>query len=459
MNLVTGMATPKCEHIKNISNYGQLRDKPKDAPNRKMIAHIGSVTSASVRKLIHHMLDKAEDYLFTQAEFAENDSIQTLYNDAMREMHVIRDAIETDFLTTFQHQILHGLARTKLIDDFDERPAITTIVDRVRRECAHTLNSLDNQFGILLRDPGLETLHNPLGPEALCEALRIATKHIETGIEIRLVVFKLFDQHVAIRLNEIYTQIDQLMANNTAGNTITTSTHCKMIPEKLSSRSEKITQGKQRLDEAKSMSNEVIVACIRKEISVDFVRDFISDQWKNLLFVICARHGKNSTEWNRAVATMDDLIWSIKTKHSSEDRVCLMKLQPRLLANLREGMESLSVPVTTRDEFLTRLIQLHNQLTATQKEEVAPAIKSTDTLRKLKIGAWVNFNHDGGVSTRAKLSWISPITGMYLFTDSAGQKYASFTTEQMSELVRLGKAIKLTAAPMVNSAIRNVARV
>jgi hypothetical protein len=55
----------------------------------------------------------------------------------------------------------------------------------------------------------LEQWQNPLSPEAICTAFRKAARTIETGLEIRLLVFKLFDQYVISNLDELYKELNQ----------------------------------------------------------------------------------------------------------------------------------------------------------------------------------------------------------------------------------------------------------
>jgi hypothetical protein len=66
-------------------------------------------------------------------------------------------------------------------------------------------------MGFLLNDPELEGHINPLGPENICNAFRNACKPLESGMEIRLIIFKLFEKYVAGALNEAYQAVNDYL--------------------------------------------------------------------------------------------------------------------------------------------------------------------------------------------------------------------------------------------------------
>jgi hypothetical protein len=66
----------------------------------------------------------------------------------------------------------------------------------------------------------------------------------------------------------------------------------------------------------------------------------------------------------------------------------------------------------------------------------------TDIVRSLEVGSWVEFYHVDGSMTRARLTWMSPVTGRYLFTDRKGMKVADCTVHGLAmEMKRSSVAI------------------
>jgi hypothetical protein len=89
--------------------------------------------------------------------------------------------------------------------------------------------------------------------------------------------------------------------------------------------------------------------------------------------------------------------------------------------------------------------------------ESARAINDAFTARarQLKAGTWMEFRGDDGQRLRAKLSWVSPITGTCLFTDRKGLKTGNYTIEELAHLLRSARARLLNAAPLMDRAVRN----
>ncbi len=728
-----------------------------NGPGTQALRQVRDHAGKRLEHYVERMMEQIDDALFARAEKAENNMVQTQYFDAMRELRIIRKDIETDFINGFCDRFNQGVPRNGgdssalslnfdddssigLVDknDMEEELAISNMINKTRGTCTQTLYSLDKRIGFLIRDPDLERWHNPLGPEAICAAFKQAVQRIETGLEIRLVIFKLFDQHVVCHMNELYKDLNQQLVklgvmpeikatvrksihttprppapvgggdisegydaapgvNASVGNYVPgnysgysgygqSAGAAGGIPASLSAltflqqggetgdrdsgvdfsvdpaalasgninilhgirqspiikelgkagdttidiiammfdyilddksvpntmraligrlqipvlkvalmdkeffskkshparqllnrlaatamewnedqgnddplyqkisgivqtildefetdislfetvledfedflkheeeraevraeRSAKVMEGQEKLDVAKSTTLEEIEPRLNTEDSSEFVRDFVVNHWKNLLFITCARQGKGSDAWNQAVATMDDLIWSVKPKHTIEDRKRLVAMQPVLLGNLRAGMERLSIPATERDNFIAQLVHAHGR-TAINRDVIAsdneteievtgeeasaepqnstptpaaddpptgkttarntasdsPAKVAKDTpreapvitdeasnqVRQLTTGTWMEFRGADGKPVRAKLSWISPITNTYLFTNRKGLKAGNYALEELAELIRSARArVVDSKAPLMDRAVSSV---
>ena len=771
------------ENVVSLDDYGQMRRGLGNGPGTLALREIRDFASSRLKQQVGRMMEKVDDALFARAEKAENNMAQTTYFDAMREMRIIREDIEEDFIAGFNSRFNQGVPRHKgsseslslsfednpsigLVgkDDMEEDLAISNMVAKTRGNCTQSLYSLDKRIGFLIRDPDLEHWQNPLGPEAVCDAFREASKRIETGLEIRLVIFKLFDQHVICHMDELYKEINQQLikmgvlpeirttvrksshhaphapygsggdqpvagydtgdysgggpgyapgggigaggypggqpvggmgsggypggqpgggmgaggyAGGQPGGSYTgggyaggmggaqaslaaltflqqggmaaandhgagfdidpnamASGHVNILhgikgspviqelgkagdmtidivamlfdyildeptipdamraligrlqipvlkvalmdrefftrkshparqllnrlastavswDEKLGNddplyrkiesivqtivdkfeddaslfetllndldsflqqeeeraevraeRSVKVMEGQERLEVAKTSTLEEIEPRVSEDLGLEFIREFVTGHWKNLLFVICARQGKDSDAWKQAVTTMDDLIWSVKPKHTVEERKRLVAMQPALLENLRAGMERLSVPPTERDNFIAQLVRAHGRtavnkvededeqalqtttasdattaVVLTEKVQVESAEPARPATRKhtpsatpqvsvddeyskkvkqLQTGVWLEILDENGTATRAKLSWVSPITGTYLFTDRQGLKAGNYTLEELTGLMRKARARVLNSTPLMDRAVGTV---
>jgi hypothetical protein len=78
---------------------------------------------------------------------------------------------------------------------------------------------------------------------------------------------------------------------------------------------------------------------------------------------------------------------------------------------------------------------------------------SLQAVRDLKVGGWVEFVDEAGTRERAKLSWISPISGKYLFVNRRGLKVADRTAVQLATELHDQRATILEEVPLFDRAL------
>jgi serine/threonine protein phosphatase PrpC len=77
----------------------------------------------------------------------------------------------------------------------------------------------------------------------------------------------------------------------------------------------------------------------------------------------------------------------------------------------------------------------------------------TKIVRKLEVGNWVEFYHVDGATIPARLTWMSPVTGRYLFTDRKGMKVADATIHGLAvEMIR-GNVAVIEGVPLFDRII------
>jgi len=77
-------------------------------------------------------------------------------------------------------------------------------------------------------------------------------------------------------------------------------------------------------------------------------------------------------------------------------------------------------------------------------------------VKQLKRGVWIEFKQDDGVDLRAKLAWISPLQGTYLFTNRLGQRAVSINAQGLAVKFREGHAHVIENVPLIDRAVNNV---
>jgi hypothetical protein len=259
---------------------------------------------------------------------------------------------------------------------------------------------------------------------------------------------------------------------------------------------------------------EVALAVARSEIErrienypvPAFLGQFLRRHWQGVLTHLYVAAGEDSDAWNGAVTTLEDLVWSIQPKRSSGDRRHLVALLPSLLKRISAGMQSREWPAAEREAFMTNLVEAHaaavkptlahvesptaavaeqaraqaevakaagDEAAATKAEKLAEAMAPApppepeperelledeylEIARSLERGMWVEFADDDGQLSFAKLAWVSPLRGTYLFTNRQGQKALSITAEELAGLFRDDRARLVEAEPLIDRAVSSM---
>ena len=246
----------------------------------------------------------------------------------------------------------------------------------------------------------------------------------------------------------------------------------------------------------------------------EVMREFLLEHWQGLLVELHQKAGMNSEAWIGALQTVDDLVWSVQPKSSQDERVKLVRMLPGLLLRLDEGIRFMALTKEERDRFLANLVRIHaaavkadqpdasavqpktssgvqglaeSQATspepspalATQEEfqpvplvagpadedELPPlalnmpdsdpvaVLSGDDSLPKLKRGSWIEYRAANGEPVRVKLSWVSPLGGIYLFTNRLGQRAISIGAAGLAAKLRSGEVTLIDDFILVDHAV------
>jgi hypothetical protein len=79
-----------------------------------------------------------------------------------------------------------------------------------------------------------------------------------------------------------------------------------------------------------------------------------------------------------------------------------------------------------------------------------------EAVAALRPGMLVEFRHHGMEPMQAKLKWISPLKGAYLFCDRQGKRAATMPRDKLEAAFRIGSAKLVDEAPLLDRAVNNV---
>jgi hypothetical protein len=89
------------------------------------------------------------------------------------------------------------------------------------------------------------------------------------------------------------------------------------------------------------------------------LRDFLRNVWRDVLQHALDESGYESEGWRRSEQVVDDLMWSMEPKTTSDDRRKMVMLLPRLLDSLREGMTLVGSAQSEMDAVIDALEPIH----------------------------------------------------------------------------------------------------
>ena len=206
------------------------------------------------------------------------------------------------------------------------------------------------------------------------------------------------------------------------------------------------------------------------------VRAFVETIWSDYLTTLYRDGGAGSAAWRGALATLDDLLWSIVVKERTAQRVKLTKMVPALVAGLRRGCAAVVVRDERTKPFFEALYRLHmaaikpaaarpaiarkGPAPSTTQPSASPATANTlpaanihDFVTEMAVGTWLAFG-TGASAVNARLSWVSPLRSKYVFTSRSRSQAFVFTPEDLAWELGSGRAsLVVEPVPLFDRAV------
>ncbi|MCP3866992.1 MAG: DUF1631 domain-containing protein [Gammaproteobacteria bacterium] len=280
-------------------------------------------------------------------------------------------------------------------------------------------------------------------------------------------------------------------------------------------RTAQVTQGKEQLKVARhQVFEEINNRLFGLENVPDVVAKLLREGWKDVLLLICLRKGQESPDWQKALDTMDRLLWSVEPKPLQNERQRLVNEMPMLLKALRSGLNDISYdPHKMASQFkdlqachlaclkgaatparsveplalwkdrqagslIREPVGTEPEMSSAPKEQAAPPaggegaekVRETNQSHEsddysqvaetLKVGTWLEVARDPDDVIRAKLSWRSRMSGTSLFVNRKGMKVAEIDLFELAAWFREGKArvIDAAGAPLVDRAMSTMVK-
>ena len=281
----------------------------------------------------------------------------------------------------------------------------------------------------------------------------------------------------------------------------------------LEQRTRDAEEGRARAELARQDVEGVLNERLLGRTLPEVVVRLLQEAWSQVLLLTCLKHGTHSSEWEAALATMDDLIWSVEPHEDPDSRLRLLEMVPQLLKSLREGLASAAFDPFSTGEFFSRLEGLHVQAFQRYKQveegpllvregdlplldepldaaaAVTPAVAQPamvavveeivlaspeparavepeeafadddESLRKvddLRVGSWVEIQEDEEHKLRCKLAAVIRPSGRYIFVNRTGMKVLEKTRMSLAVEFRRNAVRLLDDALLFDRALESV---
>ncbi|GAA0889512.1 DUF1631 domain-containing protein [Rhodanobacter soli] len=252
------------------------------------------------------------------------------------------------------------------------------------------------------------------------------------------------------------------------------------------------TRGREKLEQARRRAAREILDRIGEHKLPPLVHGVLARAWANHLVLTLLRQGETSPEFKSALRFIDEFIASTKPAATSESRQVLRQMLPGIERALRQGLANVAFQEQDIERLLGQLHtyyrqQLGETLDATEvvtvdedaamlaiPDSIQPVIDQNTTpqdsveedlvevpldspewhqVQALQPGTWLEFCLPDEPMTRAKLSWISPMSGRYLFVNRRGLKVADYSPQELTTLLTDGQARVLAANALFDRAM------
>ena len=197
---------------------------------RKVLERALALVSVELDPSLGQMLDEFEQELFRLADLARNPGAESGYMQTLRTFRLNR----SDLIPRFMIEVEAGLATLRsppqtvaptaadtrasfrnlsLVEDaaMDEGTVLREVASRQEGRATLPLHLLGQRMGVLAGAPAFDAERNPLGPQALCRAIRDAAQTLQVTYDARLLLYRIFDRQVMVKYARVLEQLDELV--------------------------------------------------------------------------------------------------------------------------------------------------------------------------------------------------------------------------------------------------------
>jgi hypothetical protein len=269
----------------------------------------------------------------------------------------------------------------------ENEAAIGRLSAKLKEHAGPELGQLSARIATLFRHPSVNDGDNPLGPLAIARGVfaGFAAVRIE-GRPLRAVRQEL-EQRLAKPVVELYRAINKALDGLGVAPAAPRSAPAvsNAAPPAAASPPPGAGTNAPPSPDADAAAARAVESELTGASLPPVVEIFVRQNWHRLLAEAFAAGGSEGAQWQETVATLRDLVWSLRPRLEPGERARLVALLPALLKKITLGMAAVALDPPSRQAVLDALMAHHRELLrgppAARQVEAAPRAAATATPR------------------------------------------------------------------------------
>jgi hypothetical protein len=177
-------------------------------------------------KRLDATVDALEQDLFIQAERARSNELQATHMANLQHLREHRPRLLPRMAAVLESELANLRTPRQAPEEAVDTPSMLTLVadddidqDIVLQEIARrhenrhheALYLLSQRMGVLAGSPALEETQQPLSPQSLCSALRVAAAELDVDLPTQLQLYRVFEQQGMTHYGELLEELSALL--------------------------------------------------------------------------------------------------------------------------------------------------------------------------------------------------------------------------------------------------------
>jgi hypothetical protein len=330
---------------------------------------------------IEPMLDAVAAQLNERGQQAkdreERDSLLQCAGRLQSNRQAFMEGFRKEFLQRFETyaNALHGAGSSR--DELDREAAAmlkTNVLEnevavirlsvKLKSETNPELGELSQRLITLCRLHALDDGHNPLGPVPIAHAMYAGLAQARVDGAGSRALRPMVEERLGAPVRELYRALNQLLQSlgiaPAAARPVPPPQQAAPPPAPAPSAAAPSPAAPAPSDQ--TAAARAVAAAVSGVALPPAVEAFLKQNWLGLLARMHAAKGPEGAPWRESVATMQELVSSLKPKADPAERARLHAALPAILKRISVGMDAMGMSPADRKPVLEALMVAHREI-------------------------------------------------------------------------------------------------